>query len=299
MARIRSIHPGQWTDGAFLSCSPLARLLALALRNEADDNGVFAWNAIDLKIRLLPVDNVDIEALLSELVEHGQVQRYTVGSKSFGAIRNFRKWQRPEKPKSVHPFDDSMAPYVGLSPTAPPSKPPPVVDQSSTKVVDQSSNCSAEEGGRRKEEGGKKSTSAYADVSPPVGEDAPAPPADRKPALPIEAAVDAWNDICGPLLGRVAKLTDLRRKHLRARLVEHWPDDPLGGWRGYCDRIKRSDFLTGRRGSTGAHAGWKADFDWICNASNAVKIVEGRYDNERDRPAPPPPGQWREAPGTI
>ena len=144
-----------------------------------------------------------------------------------------------------------------------------------------------------------KSTSAYADVSPPVGEDGPAPPADRKPALPIEAAAEAWNEICGPLLGRVAKLTDLRRKHLRARLVEHWPDDPLGGWRAYCERIKRSDFLTGRRGGNGAHAGWKADFDWACNPANAVKIVEGRYDNDRDRPAPPPPGQWREAPGTI
>lgn len=144
-----------------------------------------------------------------------------------------------------------------------------------------------------------KSTSAYADVSPPVGEDGPAPPADRKPALPIEAAAEAWNEICGPLLGRVAKLTDLRRKHLRARLVEHWLDDPLGGWRAYCERIKRSDFLTGRRGGNGAHAGWKADFDWACNPANAVKIVEGRYDNDRDRPTPPPPGQWREAPGTI
>jgi len=144
-----------------------------------------------------------------------------------------------------------------------------------------------------------KSTSAYADVSPPVGEDGPAPPADRKPALPIEAAAEAWNEICGPLLGRVAKLTDLRRKHLRARLVEHWPDDPLGGWRGYCERIKRSDFLTGRRAGNGAHAGWKADFDWAINPANTVKILEGRYDNERDRPAPPPPGQWREAPGTI
>ena len=144
-----------------------------------------------------------------------------------------------------------------------------------------------------------KSTSAYADVSPPVGEDGPAPPADRKPALPIEAAAEAWNEICGPLLGRVAKLTDLRRKHLRARLVEHWPDDPLGGWRAYCERIKRSDFLTGRRGGNDAHAGWKADFDWAINPANTVKILEGRYDNERDRPAPPPPGQWREAPGTI
>ena len=33
MARIRSIFPNQWTDDGFVSCSPLARLLAIALRN--------------------------------------------------------------------------------------------------------------------------------------------------------------------------------------------------------------------------------------------------------------------------
>lgn len=29
MARIRSTHPEQWSDDQFVSCSPLARLLAL------------------------------------------------------------------------------------------------------------------------------------------------------------------------------------------------------------------------------------------------------------------------------
>ena len=31
MARIRSLHPGQWTDEAFVQCSAFARLLALGL----------------------------------------------------------------------------------------------------------------------------------------------------------------------------------------------------------------------------------------------------------------------------
>ena len=57
MARIRSLHPGQWTDEAFVAVSPLARLLALGLRNEADDEGVFPWKPVTLRMRLLPADN--------------------------------------------------------------------------------------------------------------------------------------------------------------------------------------------------------------------------------------------------
>lgn len=55
MARIRSTHPGQWTDEGFISCSPLARLLCLGIRNGADDQGIFEWKPATLNLRLLPV----------------------------------------------------------------------------------------------------------------------------------------------------------------------------------------------------------------------------------------------------
>src|SRR4051794_19179480 len=38
-ARIRSIHPRLFTDEAFVSCLPLARLLLLGIWTEADDHG--------------------------------------------------------------------------------------------------------------------------------------------------------------------------------------------------------------------------------------------------------------------
>ena len=83
MARIRSIHPGQWTDEDFVSLSPFARLLAIALRNEADDQGVFEWKPVTIKIKLFPADNVDVPALLDELVAARQIAR--IGSRSTGA----------------------------------------------------------------------------------------------------------------------------------------------------------------------------------------------------------------------
>jgi len=103
MPRIRSLHPGQWTDDQFVVCSFGARLLALGLRNEADDNGIFEWNPIKIKMRLFPADNVEIDELLTELVESGQVIQYAITEKLYGMIRNFTKYQKVKAPGFLHP----------------------------------------------------------------------------------------------------------------------------------------------------------------------------------------------------
>lgn len=107
MSRKRGIDAEQWTDPDFLACSPLARLFALALRNEADDNGLFEWNPAKLRLRLLPMDDCDPSALLAELAEHTQVARYEVSGKAYGAIRNFHKFQSPKYPSYRHPVPES------------------------------------------------------------------------------------------------------------------------------------------------------------------------------------------------
>ena len=114
MARIRSVHPSLWTDESFVSVSPLARLFLIGLWNEADDNGIFQWKPITLKMRLLPGDGADATSLLEELEGTGAIMRYEVDGKSFGAVRNFRKFQRPERPKPVHPITPEIAQFVAL-----------------------------------------------------------------------------------------------------------------------------------------------------------------------------------------
>lgn len=113
MARIRSTHPGQWADGDFLECSAFARLLVLALRNMADDNGVFRWKPKSIKATCLPADNCDIDGLLSELIKNEQITKFEVDGKTYGAVHNFCKYQKPRKPVAVHPMPDSVAAYVG------------------------------------------------------------------------------------------------------------------------------------------------------------------------------------------
>lgn len=115
MARIRSIHPGLFTDEAFMELSPHAQIFTIGLWTEADDNGVFAWKPKTLKARILPAAMVDAEDLLAELVAAGAIRQFEADGGVYGAIRNFRRFQRPEKPKAYHPILDELLEYVGLS----------------------------------------------------------------------------------------------------------------------------------------------------------------------------------------
>lgn len=112
MARIRSIHPGLFTDEAFMTASPHARLLIIGIWTEAWDDGVFEWKPLTLKARLFPVDAVSIPDLLAELVGLDFVRQFEAGGKQYGAIRNFQKYQRPKKPNSSHVLPEPLTAYV-------------------------------------------------------------------------------------------------------------------------------------------------------------------------------------------
>ncbi|WP_336800337.1 hypothetical protein [Kaistia sp. MMO-174] len=114
MARIRSVHPGLFTDEAWVSCSPMARILVIGLWTEADDQGAFEWKPIQLKMRLLPADAADVSALLDEIEANGLIKRFDLGGRMVGAIRNFRRFQRPKTPSNTFDLTDEMRVYVGL-----------------------------------------------------------------------------------------------------------------------------------------------------------------------------------------
>lgn len=113
MARIRSIHPPIFTDEGFVSLSMAARVLLMGIWTEADDHGVFEWKPVTLKMRVMPVDNVSIPELLAECEAADVVKRFTDG-KSYGLVRNFCRYQRPKKPKYVHPIPSELYLYAGL-----------------------------------------------------------------------------------------------------------------------------------------------------------------------------------------
>lgn len=114
MARIRSIHPGIFTDEAFMMASPAARMLVIGIWTEAFDDGVFEWKPVVLKARLFPADAVNVDELLQELVHLRFVTSFSVNGKNYGAVRNFCRFQNPKKPNSSRVLSDELRNYVGL-----------------------------------------------------------------------------------------------------------------------------------------------------------------------------------------
>ncbi|MGB1303994.1 YdaU family protein [Pseudoalteromonas marina] len=68
-----------------------------------------------------------------------------------------------------------------------------------------------------------------------------------------------------------------KRKRMVKKLYEHHENHKnLEWWESYFNRINSSPFLTGKVEGNGRKP-FKADFDWILNIDNFVKITEGKY----------------------
>lgn len=153
MARIRSVHPGLWTDEAFVCSSPLARLLFVGLWNECDDYGSFEWAPLKLKMRLLPADNADINELLAELAANNCIRSYEIDGRQYGAVRNFMRYQRPKKPNSLYPQTTEITQWVGTEAKTTRDGSPPIPHQFPTASE---ISRQMEDGGDKMEEGERK-----------------------------------------------------------------------------------------------------------------------------------------------
>lgn len=131
MARIRTIKPEFFTSEDIVALSPLARLLYIAIWCEADKEGRMAWKPRTFKMRYLPADDCDIDALARELVASGLVRLYGDG---LAYIPSFSRHQHinPRESASVLP-----GPH-----------PCPRVDDASPRVTDPPAPASDAQGGR-------------------------------------------------------------------------------------------------------------------------------------------------------
>ena len=111
-------------------------------------------------------------------------------------------------------------------------------------------------------------------------EDAAAQPnqsgSSRSPAVPYAAIMDEYNAICVSLTP-IKVMSDKRKKEAKARFRREFRGD-MGEVRAFFRKVEASDFLCGRNGH-----GWTASFDWLMKSENAVKVLEGTYDNRRPR----------------
>lgn len=256
MSRIRSIHPGLWTDEAFVSLSPMSRLLLMGLWNECDDNGSFAWSPLTLKMRILPADSADAAALLEEMISASIVMRYEVAGKIFGAVRNFCQFQRPKKPNSIHPQTSTVEAWVNTQARSTRDGSEPVPHPLPTPSPKR----------RQREDGGDKGKAEGEPNGSLVNGDAADVP---EPELKPEHVVEAWNAMAKRTgLPLVRKLTPDRVKSLDRRIHENTIDE----FTEAITAIERSDFLRGA-----GRSGWRCDFDFLLSPTKFNKILEGTY----------------------
>ena len=92
-ALYRSISRDFFGDEDVCGVSPLARLLFIATWLEADREGRLVWKPRTLKLRYLPADACDVDALAAELVNAGLVIPYMADGELLAEIPSFLRLQ--------------------------------------------------------------------------------------------------------------------------------------------------------------------------------------------------------------
>lgn len=91
--------------------------------------------------------------------------------------------------------------------------------------------------------------------------------AGAMPPIPYDVIVNLYNSICASL-PRIKRLSDTRKKAIKARLKNYNVDD----FQQLFEMAEGSDFLKGKN-----NRDWVATFDWLIKDSNMAKVLDGNY----------------------
>lgn len=126
MPKIRGVKPDLWTDENFVELSPYARLLWIGLWNFACDNGHLQDKSKQIKMRILPTDDVNCADLLREIEGQDLIERsggwITIPNLSHHQKPHKRWWATCDMPGCVLPEGASHAPANRGTTVAPPKR---------------------------------------------------------------------------------------------------------------------------------------------------------------------------------
>lgn len=122
----------------------------------------------------------------------------------------------------------------------------------------------------------KEDEAQAADNAVIIDDDPPSdPPPEPRERIPYEDIKNLYNLICKDL-PEVKLLSDKRKTMIKSRVATLRQVNLT--FEDYFKYVASSKFLNG-----GNKENWKANFDWILNSTNAIKILEGNY-NDRTKP---------------
>lgn len=109
MARARTVRPEFFQHEGLAECSPAARLLFIGLWTLADREGRLEDRPKRIGAMLMPYEDADIEALLTELQCGNFIERYDAAEKSVISIPKFAKHQHPHPKEPVSELPERPA----------------------------------------------------------------------------------------------------------------------------------------------------------------------------------------------
>ena len=90
--------------------------------------------------------------------------------------------------------------------------------------------------------------------------------------IDYQQIADLYNETCVSF-PRLTKLSESRKKAIRARLKQYSVDD----FRRMFEMAESSDFLKGKNDRN-----WSATFDWMVKDANMAKILDGNYNDKKE-----------------
>jgi len=302
MARARNIKPGFFKNEDLAECSPWARLCFAGLWTLADREGRLEDRPKRIKGELFAYDSVEVEPLLAELERFGFIERYRNQDGSFIQISKFSDHQTPhysEKPSVIKPpnfqeycgDDDHEIPRGlqedsrkdaslrgGRNPLNPDSLNPdsPIPDSGYLNPEEIPSVAVATV---------SESADAGFDLSPDSGSE---PLKPGLPDCPYAKLLSLWREHL-PHLTQPRAWEGSRRQSMRARWAQaakpsdYSPKgytteaDGIAWWASFFAYIANDTRLSAGFESNGRT--WKPDLEWVCNAANFQKIIDGKYES--------------------
>lgn len=243
MARIRSVHPGLWTDEAYMEMTMTARAAWPALWTVCDDRGVFDWKPKGLKAAIFPADAVDFAPILDEWRALGVVCLVEIEGKPCGLVKNFCKFQSPKFPSYRYELTEEMLKFVKWKPKPSTKSDEPSGDDSvgdTEKPEDQHHEPSvAIQKSTDKSATALPQTSANPTPVLPHGEErrgeekkdseaTPLATADAAPPAPIDARTEIWRGGL-TILRRLTGKAEGTSRAFMGRFVKALADDCAAG----------------------------------------------------------------------
>lgn len=269
MARSRNIKPGFFCNEMLAELQAFDRLLFIGLWCLADREGRLEDRPKRIKMELFPCDSYDVNEGLEALKGAGFIKRYSYEDFQVVEILNFSKHQNPHgsEKDSILPDDSGFLTVNERIRNV-------VVSGKARKVHVNDPLLNVKpplENALIPDSGFLIPDSLIPEVKSSCDQQAESPKGAKFSYRDIQ---DAYNEICSPTLPACAVMNDKRKRQIKAMgAIEFMGSKPftmgIEVWRQYF-----ADCLTDPHWCGQNDRGWRADFDFVTNTKNVIKLME-------------------------